>query len=79
MSMFDRIIDSVHYDVLSPVGDFFSDAFNKILGVGGDIVGVESDIIGGGVDTLKGIKSAYDNFYLIIAGIILVIIIIKKI
>ena len=79
MSVFEKIIDSVHYDVLSPVGDFFSDTFNKIFGIGGDIVGVGSDIIGGGVDTLKGIKSAYDNFYLIIAGIILAIVIIKKI
>ena len=79
MNIFERIIDSVHYDVLSPAGDFLYDAFNKILGVGGNIIGVGSDIIGEGVDTLKGIKSAYDNFYYILAGIILAVIIIKKI
>ena len=79
MNIFDKIIDSIHYDVLSPAGDFFSDAFSKIVGLGGNIVGVGGDIIGGGVDTLKNIKSAYDNFYYILAIIILVIIFIKKI
>ena len=79
MNFFERIVDSVHYDVLSPAGDFLSDAFSKIVGLGGNIVGVGSDIIGGGVDTLKNIKSAYDNFYYILAIIILMIIFIKKI
>ena len=79
MNVFEKIIDSVHYDILSPAGDFLSDVFNKVIGLGGDIIGVGSDIVGGGVDTLKGIKSAYDNFYFILAGIILAIIIIKKI